>query len=58
MKKKKIIKIKWGNIAILLNTIICIIIYFSLNDNINANIIKLSTILLLAISMIAIESIK
>jgi hypothetical protein len=53
MKKKKI---KWNNIILLFNITITLILYFTLNNNINSNMIKLTSILLLTLSSIAITS--
>ena len=55
MKKNKI-KIKWNNIIILFNIIIMFILYLVLNNNINGNIIKLTSILILFLSTMAISS--
>lgn len=53
MKKKKI---KWNNIIVLFNIITMFILYLTLNNNINNNIIKLTSIMILFLSSVAISS--
>lgn len=55
MKKNKI-RIKWNNIIVLFNIITMFILYLTLNNNINDNIIKLSIIMILFLSSVAISS--
>lgn len=54
MKKK--IKIKWNNIIVLFNIITMFILYLTLNNNINGNIIKLTSIMILFLFSIVISS--
>lgn len=56
--KRKVIKVKWGNIIILLNIIISIILFVTLDDNIKNNMLKLGAMLLLTLLSIAIDSVK
>lgn len=56
--KKKVIKVKWGNIIILLNIIISIVLFITLDDNIRNNMLKIGAMLLLTLLSVAIDSVK